>query len=114
MKSFLTGSRVYGTPRPDSDIDLVVLVDDVDLQKLCDMVATTEDRDTLGAPGGIYYEDGTSLRFGRLNLLCVTEKKHFDVWQFGTERLKEQKPVTRDFAIEFLKKLRHDHEVSGW
>lgn len=28
MNAFITGSHAYGTPREDSDIDLVVLVED--------------------------------------------------------------------------------------
>lgn len=33
-RSFVTGSRAYGLPRPDSDLDLVVLVDQRDLDLL--------------------------------------------------------------------------------
>lgn len=34
MKAFLTGSRTYGTEQPDSDIDLVVFMDEQTKQGL--------------------------------------------------------------------------------
>lgn len=111
MKSFVTGSRVYGTPRPDSDIDLVVLLSCPDLSRLID---AADNQDDLGSPGGEHYEDGRSLRFGTLNLLCVTDKKHFDVWAKGTEELYAKRPVTRDQAIMHLSKLRQENKISGW
>jgi predicted nucleotidyltransferase len=111
MRSFLTGSRVYGTPRQDSDIDLVVLVSEGDLIALSKLADELKD---LESPGGAYYEDGTSLRFGKLNLLCVTEEKHFDVWRKGTEELMLIAPVTREHACGFLDGLRKRAKISGW
>jgi len=102
---------VYGTPTQESDIDLVVLLDDDNMKKLTGLA---EQIGGLGSPGGVHYEDGISLRFGRLNLLCVTSEKHFNVWLKGTEGLTKMKPVTRDFAIEHLKKLRSNNDIGGW
>lgn len=110
-ESFVTGSRVYGTPRPDSDIDLVVLVSEQDLSRLEEMAAKIND---FGSPGGPNYDDGRSLRFSNLNLLCVTCKKHFDIWKQGTAELKAMAPVTRDKAIEHLAALRRKHKIYGW
>lgn len=42
--SFLTGSRVYGTPREDSDIDLVVLVHQEELDLLHKLSESSTDR----------------------------------------------------------------------
>jgi hypothetical protein len=109
-KPFLTGSRVYGTPREDSDIDLVALVSDKDLYEL---VKAAEATGGLGS-GQDEYEDGRSLRFGKLNLLCVTKKRHFDIWKLGTLELMAMAPVTRDHAIQHLAKLRREHRISGW
>ena len=111
MKSFLTGSRYYGTPRSDSDIDLVVLMDGTQLVVLAKFADNTDD---FGSPGGEQYDDGCSLRFGKLNLLCVTQDKHFNVWKQGTDELFAMKPVTRDKAIEHLAELRRRNKISGW
>lgn len=111
MKSFLTGSRRYGTPHPDSDIDLVVLMDGPELTELAKLASNSDD---FGSPGGPQYEDGFSLRFGNLNLLCVTQEKHFKVWKQGTDELVAKKPVTRDEAILHLAQLRHQNKIEGW
>ncbi len=110
MKSFLTGSRRYGTPRADSDIDLVVLMDVNELVELAKLADNTDD---FGSPGGEQYDDGCSLRFGKLNLLCVTQE-HFKVWKQGTDELIAMAPVTRDKAMEHLAALRRDKNIKGW
>ncbi len=111
MKAFLTGSRAYGFPNLGSDIDLVALVDDVDLAKLCDVADKISD---FGSPGGTHYEDGCALRFGILNLICVTDTNHFETWKQGTDELKAKAPVERDVAVEHLKKLRQEKKIHGW
>lgn len=114
MQSFLTGSRRYGTPRPDSDIDLVVLMDGSELVELAKFADNTDD---LGSPGGEQYEDGCSLRFGKLNLLCVTQERHFKVWKQGTDELVGIAAITtvsRDEAIEHLVALRRKERIEGW
>lgn len=109
MKSFLTGSRVYGVPKSDSDIDLVVLVNEDDIKKLLPMADGAD-----GHGGCEHYEDGVSLRFGKLNLLCVTKERHFELWRRGTNEIKEHAPVTRDFAITYLANLRKQNHIDGW
>jgi hypothetical protein len=111
VRSFLTGSRVYGTPREDSDIDLVVLLD---ADEMVGLAKIARNEETHGSPGGPHYEDGMSIRFGSLNLLCVTDEKHFQTWREGTEQLKAMRPVTREKAIEHLAELRHKNKISGW
>ena len=104
-KAFVTGSHAYGLPGPDSDMDLVVYVTQKDLDRLkrladeaaCNQLA----RDYIAA-------GGTPLRFGRLNLICCTNEKYFEVWREGTRRLRKQAPVTRHFACCFLAKLRRE------
>ncbi len=106
MQPFVTGSRVYGTPRKDSDIDLVVLVDEATLKLLENVSEHTPTRHPneeyqIGVLGL-----NASLRFGRLNLLCVTTPEAYEVWKYGTEKLKKEAPVTRDRAVEVFSKLR--------
>lgn len=111
MQSFLTGSRAYGTPRPDSDIDLVVYVTVDDLSKLIELSDKVSE---FGHPGGVNYEDGCCLRFGPLNLICVTSQVHFDTWKKGTEELISNKPVTREVAVETLQRHRQEAKIYGW
>ena len=88
--SFITGSRAYGTPMADSDIDLVVRV-------------TSEEFTALNqlADSGL----GESLRFGRLNLILCTEDDKYAAWWRGTRDLVAEKPVSREVAIEKFKAL---------
>lgn len=105
MKAFVTGSQVYGTPTVRSDIDLVVMVSPDDLKLLKDKAGLQATGDSDPGPediGGL----SASLKFGKLNLICVTSQKAFNVWKQGTEDLEKRAPVTRDEAVEHFKKLR--------
>lgn len=107
MKSFVTGSHAYGTPHPNSDIDLVVLVSAKDAERLKEQAEAVMQVDGEYDAAHI----GLSLRFGNLNLICVTDEESFEIWRKGTMRLKKRKPVSRQDAIKFLKKLRQE---AGW
>jgi hypothetical protein len=97
VKAFITGSHAYGTPREDSDIDLVVFVSPNDLKKLA------------GVEGGDSARYGNLaqafLRFGNLNLLAVDNDTDYEVWLKGTVDLKARRPVTRDEAVAHFKML---------
>lgn len=87
MIAFLTGSQVYGTPRPDSDVDLVIQVSGEDfaiLNQLCDGTGASSQ----------------SIRFGKLNLIILPSDKKFAAWQKATDALKARKPVTREQAVK--------------
>lgn len=107
MNALLTGSRVYGTPKPNSDIDLVVLMSVKDLHRLQELfkdewrsnTADTGNYDGIGAMSDQF-------RFGNLNLIVTTDPLAYEVWRRGTEALSWAAPVTRDFAVKFFKKLR--------
>jgi hypothetical protein len=90
-RSFVTGSIAYGIANKDSDCDLVILVSKLDMHRLIDI---SEDFDDYGT-------DCTTacLRFGRLNLIVVTQEKDFDIWKEGTEELIARRPVTREEAV---------------
>lgn len=96
--AFCTGSRVYGIPKDKSDLDLVVLVSPEDALTICEMADSVE-----GAENVVRY-NGTefSARFGKLNLIGLTEAKH-GPWYRATEILKKQQPVTREKAVEVIK-----------
>lgn len=94
LNSFLTGSQVYGTPTEKSDVDMVVLVSE-------------KDRNILLANS----DKGTSkIVFGKLNLIILSkdnpaEVEQFLLWKKGTEDLIARRPVTRDFAINYLDEI---------
>ena len=88
LKAFMTGSRVYGTPRPDSDHDMVIrctLDEQIDLELRSD-----HDKKIL---------------FGDLNIITCIVDWQFNAWYEGTQRLTDIKPVTRAFAIEVFTSL---------
>lgn len=85
MNAFLTGSRAYGTPREDSDIDLVILTD----------------RQNAGELWALS-KDGTKLILDNVNVIALTNPEQFELWRKGTEMLKESTPVSRDEAVAFL------------
>lgn len=99
LPSFLTGSRAYGEPRADSDVDLAVLVTYRELQAL---LAAADCRDGE-------YQACTALRFGKLNLLCFVSDAHFRTWRQGTHELIARAPVTRAQAIEHLEAIQPRH-----
>ncbi len=120
MRSFITGSRAYGEQAGlhggKSDVDLVVLVTLKDLEMLRSM-ADGDDGDKLKDSDAGPTADGprgsASLRFGKLNLIAVTDPVAFAVWQEGTKKLVRASTagdvsveVTRDLAIAFFDKLR--------
>jgi predicted nucleotidyltransferase len=95
LHAVLTGSQVYGTPTDASDIDLVVMMDEASATELKGL----HDQESS------YPERKGSLRFGRLNLIIVTDYRKFKAWRQGTAELIERKPVTREQAVELFKSL---------
>ena len=103
MKPFLTGSRAYGTPRPDSDVDIVVLIDDRDGEpddELFHNLATAGHCDEIKE----YCETSACVRFGKLNIIIARCPEQYEAWRKGTEECASRKPVTRDEAIEAMKR----------
>lgn len=91
MNAFLTGSRAYGTPRDDSDVDLALKVSEADFTTL-QSLATGRN----GSGGG-----WISIYFGRLNLICL-KPAEFDAWKRANDQLIAEKPVTKERAIELI------------
>jgi hypothetical protein len=101
VKGVLTGSRVYGTPREDSDIDLVLYGSQEDLCLL------TGESDHRFQNPNVQHADGTyagrSLRFGNLNVIYLDDYSGvnadlFSAWEAGTAFLEKIKPVTKEMA----------------
>ena len=95
MNAFLTGSHAYGKPNDKSDIDLVILVDEVTAARL-------ETHNESGHPSVI--------RFGKLNLIICTTDAQFAAWKTGTRmcehKARTEGPVDRERAKELLDKLK--------
>lgn len=98
MRAFLTGSRAYGTPRETSDTDLVVFVTEKDIEVL---ISQGHQRD-FGSGTGL---GNVSLRFGGMNLICLTDITDYEIWAEGTKRLIERAPVTRQEAVAMFDRL---------
>ena len=99
FKAFVTGSCAYGEPSSKSDIGLVIFVSDRDLDRLLAFCPASSLEEY--SP-----EQGVSLRFEKLNLLCCTNVTAYEAWKQGTKELKKKSPVTRHFAIKFMNKIR--------
>lgn len=87
---FLIGSRAYGEPKPDSDIDLVVCLTDEKLIALLQQFGQTS----------------KGIRFGMLNLIIVWPEK-YDRLREETQALIALRdtrgtPITRDEAMKAL------------
>jgi len=99
-RAFMTGSRVYGTPKPDSDYDLVV---DIDPETAKDI------RKAAGV------KEGEPVRFGALNLILTTSEAEYDAWLDATaecvDRRNSKGPLTRDEAIAIHRQVRTERKV---
>lgn len=105
MKAFITGSRAYGAPREDSDIDLVVLMDADTAGELSQLAANFAASPIAAA--SIATDRGLSLRFGRMNLIIETDDGSFQDWIDGTDELKAIMPVTHEKAVDVFDRYRN-------
>ena len=104
-RAFLTGSHVYGTPRESSDVDLVVLIDRAELDRLRELLGDDPEHNPYGA------SCGASIRIGKLNLIAVTSTAEYDRWLCGTKILRMRAPVSRDVAVATFAALRGEAGV---
>lgn len=88
MTAFLTGSRLYGQPTPESDVDLVIHMSPERAKKFMDALdpemlpkhMTPEDRARYGLG------DQITFRFGKLNLILCLTLTRTDAWLDATQR----------------------------
>ena len=122
MDAFLTGSRAYGTPKPESDIDLVVYMS----EELLELLEAFADSNEGSGKENKKTPPKGSLRFGQLNLICLTDINEHTIWKSVTNKLKMWRDwhnagnwpaVTRDIAVrEFSESLNHykEHGTLGF
>lgn len=97
MTAFVTGSHAYGTPREDSDLDLVVLVSPADLAILNAVLGTPP-------PEGVSKtEVSTSFKIGSVDLITFVDAPAFEAWRGANQALIARKPVTRETAVTEIK-----------
>lgn len=105
MKAFITGSRAYGKPTEESDLDLVILCTvgtELQLRRFADQL-----------------DDSRAIRFGKLNIITCTDDKQYSLWKYCTEYLlaamKEGEKITKGFACKTFEKFMHgiDEEYRG-
>lgn len=101
----VTGSRAYGTPRPDSDLDLVVLLAPDDVARVVEALEIEVPEDKAGQ-----FYPTLQVKLGKLNLIMETDVDRFHVWRKGTRVLKGMAPVTREQAVDTFKAMRRELE----
>jgi len=96
---FITGSRIYGSPTEDSDLDMVIIAREHEWDFLVDN------------QGGKF-----PVRYGKLNLILCRNSREYDSWKEARDLCIKRKnkigrPLTKDEAC-----LIHDmvHEKNGW
>jgi predicted nucleotidyltransferase len=87
VTAFLTGSFAYGQPTPESDVDLVVLVDKPTLDKLKEIYSNQESCEH--AEVDFLLVDRSKIDGRPLSLLFVTDQDRFHRWKKATEVCKE-------------------------
>ena len=87
MNSFMTGSRVYGTPSNSSDVDLVVLMNQNEIN---DLIAYS---DLKRCP----------IRYGNLNIIALNSLCEYHKWENAMIQCLTEAPVTRERAVEIHK-----------
>ncbi len=101
-QALLTGSRAYGIPNPGSDVDIVIRMELEDVNMLKQAYPEMLAGKDYPEPNS----DTVIFNFGAINLLCVTSDRVFAEWIQGTLDLRQQGPVTREFAVRHFEIIR--------
>lgn len=111
MGSFATGSRVYGQPREDSDLDLVIRMTEREFNDFVNCL-TPKQLDELIEQRNKYglLENGQAvLRFGQLNLIICLQDRAFEAWRSATRiaqnRVRRNGPLSREQSVELFKHI---------
>ena len=94
MNFLLTGTRVYGPATEDSDLDIVVKLNDVHeivlfLAKHGIIHYRTPGQDLYGVVGGFYFD----LAGITINIIIAESGPEFKEWERRTERMKKLSPI---------------------
>lgn len=94
MDFLITGTRVYGPATEDSDLDIVVKLDDVHkivlfLSKHKIEHYRTPGQDSYGPIGGFYFDFAGI----KVNIIIAENHLEFGEWRRRTERMKGFDPI---------------------
>lgn len=102
LLAFMAGSWVYGKPKPDSDVDVVIACTP---EEACN-IAKHADWARFPPAGVRTGYKNTTIRFGRLNLICVHTTEDYNAWLLATRSLKARGPMEKPQCIEFVEAVR--------
>lgn len=90
----ITGTRAFGPAMENSDLDIVVLYNDVNsihafLLSHNIPAYTTLAQYNHGDEGGFYFD----LAGIKVNIIIATDKEEFEVWRERTDGMKKLKPI---------------------
>lgn len=97
MKCFITGSRWYGAPKHDSDLDIVLCCPSKYwplLHPSCDKVNSDEPE---------YTRSSLNYRYGKLNLIIVSSRWYYLRWRLARFICWCKSPINRDTAVAIHK-----------
>lgn len=100
---FITGSRCYGEPTEESDLDLVVPMPAEVANKIWEELFPEKPETEYGLG------DFSVFRFGQLNLIATHTERAYDAWKVGTDKcvaqlLKKRKALTRSEAVTIIRR----------
>ena len=108
MDFLLTGSKVYGPAKPDSDLDIVINYKDAPVigQFLAEHnipMYNTPTQDSYGDAGGFYFK----LAGIEVNIIVAGDESEFNWWRERTEEMKTLPPIEdREKRLEVFNGLK--------
>lgn len=91
---FITGSRAYGSPSEESDLDIVIR---------CDRYVAAVVEALVGKCSSDYDHESVSVQCGEVNLHLCTTDREYDRWKLGTRSCEVVAPVDRETAKKLLR-----------
>ena len=110
MKYLLTGTRVFGEPREDSDLDIVMMFEDATLFQDClekkgIVIDRTDEMDVYGEGGGYYFD----LCGIKINIIIAMNEKAYTSWDFATRQM-----VKEDSFLDRKDRINAFREHYNW
>ncbi len=94
QRPFITGSRAYGSPSENSDLDIVIR---------CDRFVAAVVESLIGKCSSDYDHESVSVQCGKINLHLCTTDREYDRWKLGTRSCEVVAPVDRETAKKLMR-----------
>jgi len=122
MNLVITGTRAYGPARPDSDLDIVMKLDQAEhfLHLLKTLDIPTYSSSDIKNPEYEGFSFSISGRLPRVQVIVAFSDEELQSWKYATDMLKEMDPISdRERRIslhtslrdEFIKNKMHEEIV---